>query len=96
MEEGDRIGVKETPLPPEAECGKTSGLVAKAEGDGFEPSNIFRCCRFSRPMQSAALPPLQIDQALPGPFGKHTPNLNDSNLVRKRTGQGEGLIQTLL
>jgi hypothetical protein len=36
-----------------------SASLCKAEGEGFEPSNAFRRCRFSRPVQSAALPPLR-------------------------------------
>jgi hypothetical protein len=39
-------------LPP------SSLIFSKTEGEGFEPSNAFRRCRFSRPMHSAALPPL--------------------------------------
>ena len=31
-----------------------------AEGEGFEPSTAFRRCRFSRPVQSATLPPLRV------------------------------------
>lgn len=41
-------------LPPR------SFIVSRAEGAGFEPANVFRRCRFSRPMQSATLPPLRI------------------------------------
>ena len=34
-----------------------------AEGVGFEPTNVLRRLRFSRPVQSAALPPLQVLKA---------------------------------
>ena len=35
-------------------------LFRKADGVGFEPTNDFRRCRFSRPVHSTALPPIPI------------------------------------
>jgi hypothetical protein len=41
------------------------GPLDAAEGAGFEPARESPPCRFSRPMQSAALPPLRVRGRLP-------------------------------
>ena len=39
----------------------------KTDGVGFEPTNDFRRCRFSRPVHSTALPPIQTAAVSPRP-----------------------------
>ena len=39
---------------------QTGSVVLMAEGEGFEPPKPVKVCRFSRPVQSTALPPLLI------------------------------------
>ena len=42
-------------------------LSKKTDGVGFEPTNDFRRCRFSRPVHSTALPPIQTAAVSPRP-----------------------------
>src|SRR5262245_11726422 len=61
-EAGTELDLRHVPCIVEGQgvqCKGKARNVAKAEGEGFEPSDDLRRLRFSRPVQSAALPPLR-------------------------------------
>src|SRR5439155_21605546 len=70
-----------------------------AEGAGFDPANLLRGCWFSRPVQSAALPPLrQLQRLAVGgyiQFNAHLQSLAGDGEDSKRTGLTAGAMMDL-